>query len=375
MMIVATFLVFSLRATFALALTTPHAFKLLDTSHIPFSPLPKTYIFPDNYSLLPPILSKTINNVPNSIHIPHLFPPSVATQLTETFESIGFDRIPSEKNLHESLQILTNPRTLNEIYGRLLPHLPPTLPRNEFHPPATLYGLNPRFRVYKYNSKKNSKSSTSDNDKFLPHVDCGMSESGLDEYDRLSLDVNVNSTDGVMIGGRFSCLIYLNEDFTGGHTTFLSSDLSSVLGSVCPTIGSVLLFPQALGQSEMEFAESNWPQHEGSEVTSGTKFVIRTDCLYRHETPNLMNQHDALVRTSFLPRSTLSNPLFHALTSTLYEPVMGAEALGPLLYGLVKFLKPTNVVEIGAGYTSLFLLAALVENDEELARLIKNKAR
>ena len=38
---------------------------------------------------------------------------------------------------------------------------------------------------------------------------------------------------------------------------------------------------------------------------------------------------------------------------------MGAENLGPLLYTLVRFIKPQSVLEVGAGYTTLFLLQAL----------------
>ncbi len=45
---------------------------------------------------------------------------------------------------------------------------------------------------------------------------------------------------------------------------------------------------------------------------------------------------------------------------------MGAENLGPLLYAWVRFAKPANVLEIGAGYTSMFLLRALEDNAAEI---------
>ena len=38
------------------------------------------------------------------------------------------------------------------------------------------------------------------------------------------------------------------------------------------------------------------------------------------------------------------------------------------LYSLVRFQKPTNVLEIGAGYTSIFLLQALKDNYDELVK-------
>lgn len=61
------------------------------------------------------------------------------------------------------------------------------------------------------------------------------------------------------------------------------------------------------------------------------------------------------------------------LAAKTHDPHMGAENLGPSLYALVRFVKPKTVLEIGAGYTSLFLLQALRDNDEELAFLRREK--
>lgn len=41
--------------------------------------------------------------------------------------------------------------------------------------------------------------------------------------------------------------------------------------------------------------------------------------------------------------------------------------MGPLLYSLLRFLKPVKCLEIGAGYTSAFLLQALEDNHRELS--------
>jgi hypothetical protein len=38
---------------------------------------------------------------------------------------------------------------------------------------------------------------------------------------------------------------------------------------------------------------------------------------------------------------------------------MGAENLGTALYALCRFVKPGNVLEVGGGYTSVFILQAL----------------
>jgi hypothetical protein len=64
------------------------------------------------------------------------------------------------------------------------------------------------------------------------------------------------------------------------------------------------------------------------------------------------------------------------------EPLNSAgsstELMAPLLYSLVRSIKPRSVLEIGAGYTSLFILQALADNARTFARdreLVKEKAR
>jgi predicted 2-oxoglutarate/Fe(II)-dependent dioxygenase YbiX len=58
-------------------------------------------------------------------------------------------------------------------------------------------------------------------------------------------------------------MVYLNDDFSGGETAFL--DLERV---ITPRIGSALFFQHHL-------------LHEGREVDSGTKYVLRTDVMFR----------------------------------------------------------------------------------------------
>jgi hypothetical protein len=56
-------------------------------------------------------------------------------------------------------------------------------------------------------------------------------------------------------------MIYLNDNFNGGATTF--NDLV-----VLPKKGMALVF-------------YHYFEHEGAEVTEGTKYVLRTDIMYR----------------------------------------------------------------------------------------------
>ena len=62
----------------------------------------------------------------------------------------------------------------------------------------------------------------------------------------------------------------------------------------------------------------------------------------------------------------LCDPNFLRLIKPLYDLHMGAENLGPMLYNLVRFTKPARILEVGAGYTSAFLLHALRDNAVEL---------
>jgi|EP00670_Eutreptiella_braarudii_P005862 hypothetical protein len=60
--------------------------------------------------------------------------------------------------------------------------------------------------------------------------------------------------------------VYLNEGFTGGHTSFISRDHEKV-AKVAPTQGSVLMFSQDLF-------------HEGSPIEDGFKYTLRTEVMY-----------------------------------------------------------------------------------------------
>lgn len=66
-------------------------------------------------------------------------------------------------------------------------------------------------------------------------------------------------------------------------------------------------------------------------------------------------------------QGVLYSPAFLRVVAPLYEQCMGAENLGPLLHSLVRFTKPRNVLELGAGFTSIFLLQALCDNTAECA--------
>ena len=98
-------------------------------------------------------------------------------------------------------------------------------------------GLNERFRGYRYTAGQ----------RFRPHFD-GAFVRDAREASRLTL------------------LLYLDEDCAGGETRFLDYDVS-----VAPRRGRAVWFQHAT-------------MHEGAEVRSGCKHVLRTDVMYRRDT-------------------------------------------------------------------------------------------
>ncbi len=61
---------------------------------------------------------------------------------------------------------------------------------------------------------------------------------------------------------QYTFMIYLNEDYTGGEAVFASGEI------IRPRMGAALVFHHPL-------------RHEGSLLTDGVKYVLRTDIMYR----------------------------------------------------------------------------------------------
>ena len=99
----------------------------------------------------------------------------------------------------------------------------------------TVTGLNEMFRIYKYTKGQ----------RFKMHRD--------GSYQRNKKERSF-----------FSFIIYLNDDFEGGETDFRK------LFTIKPEEGSALLFHHPY-------------RHEGKEILLGTKYVLRTDIMYKKE--------------------------------------------------------------------------------------------
>lgn len=145
----------------------------------------------------------------------------------------------------------------DKLWQRVSPLLPPSISGK------TLRSINRRFRVYRYVPGA----------EYRVHIDGAWPPSGVDpttkayQYDSSSASARQSSL--------FTFLIYLNDEFEGGHTNFfVPSVVEGVMNAypITPVMGSVAMFPH--GEAEGALL------HEGSGVRRGAKYIIRTDVVY-----------------------------------------------------------------------------------------------
>lgn len=175
---------------------------------------------------------------------------------------------------------------LAALYERVKGLLPPEIGGGE------LAGLNARWRFYRYLPGA----------VYRPHIDGAWPASGLRPHrggeghkeQKQVPEQMEEKEEGVVRDGsgnrveyvydasgdrrsRLTFLLYLNEDFTGGCTTFFNASPAEVgvveARGVAPRCGSVLCFPHGEGAGSRV--------HEGSAVTEGAKYIVRTDVLYK----------------------------------------------------------------------------------------------
>jgi prolyl 4-hydroxylase len=163
--------------------------------------------------------------------------PGDCKELIAMLEGEGFDEAPITTMLGPVMnkKVRNNTRVMfdhEQLAGRLYARIADALPASLCG--ATPCGANERFRAYKYQPGQ----------RFAPHFDGCFKRS---HYERSELTL----------------MVYLNEGFGGGATKFLDYELD-----VTPKTGMALLFQHRL-------------LHEGCEVTSGTKYVLRSDVMYR----------------------------------------------------------------------------------------------
>ncbi|TFK36247.1 hypothetical protein BDQ12DRAFT_725285 [Crucibulum laeve] len=205
----------------------------------------------------------SLPGVPGAFIINDVLESAECSSLIQAAEKVGL--IPDEPVAGSATQLssvlahnliwLADETFIDELYGRVVDLLP-----QEVHG-GKVRGINRRFRLYRYRPGA----------LYRPHIDGAWPASSISTttppqyiYDS---DPQVYS--------RLTLLIYLNDGFTGGCTTFfLPSATQGILEArpISPRTGAVAVFPHGAAKGSL--------LHEGSGVIEGAKYVIRTEVLY-----------------------------------------------------------------------------------------------
>lgn len=162
-------------------------------------------------------------------------PPECAAHIAKA-ESLGFDAAPINTSFgprvvqdvrNNTRVMIDDPALAAELWERARDYVPLKLGNWQ------AVGVNERFRYYRYEAGQ----------QFDWHHD-GAFEREDGERSRLTF------------------MIYLNQDFAGGETSFPQLD-------ILPRTGLALFFAHPL-------------LHKGQPVSEGRKYVLRTDVMYRH---------------------------------------------------------------------------------------------
>jgi prolyl 4-hydroxylase len=155
-----------------------------------------------------------------------------------TSETIGY--APATVTTDQGQKLVTQIRNNNRVIfnddqlADNIWHVLKSLAPKEFGNSKAI-GLNELFRVYKYQTGQ----------QFKKHRDQSFIRNEIE-------------------ASYFTFMIYLNDNYEGGETTF--NDLT-----IQPKQGTALIFQHDL-------------EHEGSAVKQGIKYVLRTDIMYRLDT-------------------------------------------------------------------------------------------
>lgn len=172
-------------------------------------------------------------------------------------EKIGFDKLEGyDLKYRNNLRLVTeSPKILDEFERRINPYIQKSVHIDEntttIHKHRALYGeweysaINTHLRICKYNP----------NNHFSKHYDSGYHP-----------DPTSNRT-------IKTCMLYLNSEFEGGCTRFfnekkLSSGEDELFFSLKPEAGMCVIFNQNI-------------LHDGELVTTGLKYMMRTDIFYK----------------------------------------------------------------------------------------------
>lgn len=202
--------------------------------------------------------------VPNLSIMKDVFSAEECKAIIAATESVGFlPDAPIKEDGSESSILAHNVYWVvdesfhDALWNRVRPFIPSQVDGRKAR------SINRRFRVYQYVPGA----------EYRCHFDGAWPPSGISPitgkymYDASPPDAKQSSL--------FTFLVYLNDEFEGGETTFfLPSVMEGKMSAypVRPMMGSIALFPH--GQTKGALL------HEGTGVRKGAKYIIRTDVEY-----------------------------------------------------------------------------------------------
>ena len=252
------------------------SFRIIETTSGPQRKPPNLhpailYASHDNAILLsstpPPTTHHRHPIVPNLHLLKDVLVPSECEHIIAAAETLGFTpdapvRAEGEESsiLAHNFYWIIDTALGNKLWARVSNFVPKQVDGKKVR------GLNRRFRVYRYVPGA----------EYRAHIDGAWPPSGISPEDTYIYD---SSPADAKQSSLFTFLIYLNDEFEAGETTFFlpsAREGSMNAYSVKPVQGSVVLFPH--GETEGSLL------HEGTGVrregVPSAKYVIRTDVLY-----------------------------------------------------------------------------------------------
>jgi predicted 2-oxoglutarate/Fe(II)-dependent dioxygenase YbiX len=166
--------------------------------------------------------------------IPRLFTPEECREYIELTEALGYEPAPittasgfiMRPDIRNNTRvIIDDPDRAHGLWERVRGEIPMFLDGRQ------AIGLNERFRFYRYDP----------GERFAPHRDGA--------YRRPNGELSL-----------LTFMVYLSDGFTGGETNFAQA-------SITPELGMALVFKHPL-------------LHEGAAVTTGRKYVLRSDVMF-----------------------------------------------------------------------------------------------
>jgi hypothetical protein len=255
-----------LRGRFCIVETTPGPVRKPPNAH----PAILHTCEPDTIALCTPPDETTKHThplVPNLSLLKDFLSPMECMEIIDAAETIGFTPDAPTRDDRQDASILAHnfywvvdTGFHDKLWSRVASFVPASVGGKKVR------GLNRRFRVYRYVPGA----------EYRMHIDGAWPPSSILHpesptpkyiYDSSPADKKQSSL--------FTFLIYLNDEFSAGETTFfLPSEREGVMNAypVKPVMGSVAMFPHGEAQGSL--------LHEGTGVRDGAKYVIRTDVIY-----------------------------------------------------------------------------------------------